>query len=152
MRIPSSLEYSKNFAPSPLKHQNPKIPLKTVEDFSSLMILNPFWDPMQIFIWPIAIISENQTLDRSTFNFILNSISSGAITIVTYSNVLMQSRREGEAALAWQRWLTELPHRLRQFGLTWGQKWAFLLYASWAHGREKVTHWWSNPFLFYLNF
>lgn len=113
MRIPSSLEYSKNFAPSPLKHQNPKIPLKTVEDFSSLMILNPFWDPMQIFIWPIAIISENQTLDRSTFNFILNSISSGAITIVTYSNVLMQSRREGEAALAWQHWLTELPHRLR---------------------------------------
>lgn len=109
---------------------------------------------MQIFIWPTAIISENQTFDRSTFNFFKNSIFSACY----YHCYLFKCVDWGVGgrvmfALAWQpvtNWVPRSAHGL--LWLTQGQKWIFSTCVSWVYGREKVPHSWSNSFLFYLYF
>lgn len=54
--------------------KNPKGLLMIPGRFLFWLCSTHFRDSMQIFIWPIAVISENQTFGRSSFNFFKNSI------------------------------------------------------------------------------
>lgn len=110
---------------------------------------------MQISIWPTAIISENQTFDRSTLNFFKNTIFSACY----YHCYLVQCVGGGVGgrlmfALAWQpvtNWILLA---------AWGgfsdshmaRNGFFSPVCHWLLIKKKVTHSWSNPFPFYLYF
>lgn len=115
-----------------------------------------FRDSRWILTWTIAIISENQTFERSTFNFLKNSIFS-ARYYHCYLFKCVDGRVGGRVmfALAWQPVTNWIPFTAyNAFVDLHGARngFSFCPCVSLAYGREKVTHSWSNLFLLYLYF
>lgn len=82
--------------------KSPKGPFMIHERFLFWLCSTHFRDSMQISLWPTAIISENQTFDRSTFNFFKNSIFSACYYCYLFKCVDGGVGGRVMFALAWQ--------------------------------------------------